>query len=234
MRNLWLLLVSGCVAIAGASAQAGPLKIVVYGGTGQIGQRIVEEALHRGHEVTVVVREPGAMARPRLKVVKGDVLDTAQLTQNLRGADVVVCAVSFRKPPDPAAYRRASEGLVSALRRLEPHAPRLIFVGGAGSLRTASGALVLEGIPPAYRGEVLGQKDALDYLRTVTDVPWTYFSPALRIAPGARTGKFRLGEDQLITDPQGNSAISLEDYAVAVLDEAEKPAHLHRRFTIGY
>ena len=89
-------------------------------------------------------------------------------------------------------------------------------------------------IPPAYRGEVLGQKDALDYYRTVTDVSWTYFSPAATIAPGVRTGKFRLGGDRLITDAKGESRISMEDYAVAVLDEAERPAHTRQRFTIGY
>jgi len=96
------------------------------------------------------------------------------------------------------------------------------------------GVLLVESIPAAYRGEVMGQKDALDYLRTIKDVPWTYFSPAGSIVPGTRTGKFRLGADRLVADADGKSSISMEDYAVAVLDEIQKPAHLRQRFTIGY
>ncbi|MBV8576577.1 MAG: NAD(P)H-binding protein [Acetobacteraceae bacterium] len=218
-----------------AAAAAPALKITVYGGTGNIGQRIVHEALERGDLVTIIAREPDAMERnPRLTFRKGDVLDPAQVAQAAAGQDVIVSAVSFRKPPDPEAYVRAAKSLVSALRGLGPKAPRLIVVGGAGSLIDQSGKPVVERIPVAFRGEVLGQKDALDYYRTVKDVSWTYFSPAFSITPGTRTGQFRLGGDRLIVDAQGNSRISMEDYAVAVLNEAEKPAHVHQRFTIGY
>ncbi len=228
----WL---AGTALLWVASAEAATLNIVVYGGTGNIGQRIVREALSRGDEVTIVARDPSTVtAQPHLHVERGDVLDADQVSHVVSGAAVVISAVSFRKPADPGAYRRAAQSLVTALRRQGAHPPRLIFVGGAGSLRDASGKLVLERIPVTYRGEVLGQKDALDYLRTVGDVPWTYFSPALSILPGSRTGRFRLGDDELITDAAGKSSISMEDYAVAVLDEAEQPAHLHRRFTIGY
>jgi putative NADH-flavin reductase len=219
------------------TAQAAPrLEIVVYGGTGHIGQRIVQEALNRGHEVVVVVRTPQASAgeKPHLRTVAGDVLDSSDVARRVAGADVVVCAVSFRKPPDYGAYRRAAESLTTALRSLGAKAPRLIVVGGAGSLEQSPGVLVADRVPPAFRGEVLGQKDALDYYRSVMDVSWTYFSPAGTIAPGKRTGEFRLGGDRLITDAKGESRISMEDYAVAVLDEAEKPAHTHQRFTIGY
>ena len=232
----WLL---GAVLLAGAAsaAPAGPsLKIVVYGGTGNIGRRIVHEALARGHTVKIIVRDPGTATEhdARLTAVQGDVLDARQVAQQIAGEDVVVCAVSFRKPPDFAAYRRAAESLVGAQRTLGARAPRLIVVGGAGSLEVAPGVLLVDRLPAAYRGEVTGQKEALDYYRTAADVPWTYFSPARTIEPGTRTGKFRLGGDQLITDAKGDSRISMEDYAVAVIDEAEKPAHLHGRFTIGY
>jgi uncharacterized protein len=229
-----------CIAVfaaIGSAYGANSLRIVVYGGTGHIGQRIVREALDRGHTVTVVVRQPSEMkARsPQLHLIKGNVLDSAEVARDIAGADVVVCAVSFRKPtPDFGGYRRAAESLVSAMRSLGARSPRLIVVGGAGSLRNANGVLVVDTMPKAYRGEVLGQKEALDYYRTITDVPWTYFSPAQVIAPGTRTGKFRLGGDQLVTNAAGQSRISMEDYAVAVIDEAEKPAHLHERFTIGY
>jgi len=221
----------------GSALAAAPLKITVYGGTGSIGQRIVHEALSRAHTVRVVVRDPTRVSEhaARLTIVQGDVLDGAQAAQLAAGQDVIVCAVSFRQPaPDYGAYRRAAQTLVGVLRGLGPHAPRLIVVGGAGSLEVSPGVLLLERMPAAYRGEVLGQKDALDYYRSVADVPWTYFSPARSISPGTRTGRFRLGGDQLIVDAKGDSRISMEDYAVAVLDEAEHPAHLHRRFTIGY
>lgn len=216
---------------------ATPLKVVVFGGTGNIGQRIVAEALARGAMVTVVVRDTAATTLapdPKLAVVKGDVLDANADEHLIKGATAVVCAVSFRKPPDPSAYPKAAAALVTALRAQGTAAPHLIFVGGAGSLEVKPGVLLVDSMPVAYRGEVLGQKDALDYLRTVKDAPWTYFSPAGSITRGTRTGKFRLGGDQLIVDAAGNSRISMEDYAVAVLDEIQKPAHLRQRFTIGY
>lgn len=223
--------------LATAAATAAPLNIVIFGGTGNIGQRIAREALARGATVTVVVRDTATAVLPtdpKLTVVKGDVLDPADDVRLLKGATAVVCAVSFRKPPDPSAYRRAAVALVGALRSAGSGAPHLVFVGGAGSLEVKPGVLLVDGMPAAHRGEVLGQKDALDYFRSVTDVPWTYFSPAAGIAPGPRTGRFRLGSDRLIADAKGDSRISMEDYAVAVLDEIQKPAHLQRRFTIGY
>jgi putative NADH-flavin reductase len=224
--------------VATAAAIPAPLKIVVFGGTGNIGQRIVREALSRGATVTVVVRDTAATALPsdpQLTLIKGDILNAADDARLLKGTTAVVCAVSFRKPqPDPPSYRKAAVALVTALRGAGGGAPELIFVGGAGSLEVKPGVLLVDSMPAAYRGEVMGQKDALDYFRTVTDVPWTYFSPAAGIAPGTRTGRFRLGADRLIVDAKGDSHISMEDYAVAVLDEIEKPAHLHQRFTIGY
>jgi uncharacterized protein len=218
-------------------AGATPLKIVVFGGTGNIGQRIVAEALARGAAVTVVVRDIAASTLapdPRLTLVKGEVLDAAADARLIRGATAVVCAVSFRSPPDPAAYPKAAVALVAALRAAGAAAPHLIFVGGAGSLEVKPGVLLVDGMPAAHRGEVLGQKDALDYLRTIKDAPWTYFSPAGSIFAGTRTGTFRLGADRLMTDAKGQSRISMEDYAVAVLDEIQRPAHLRQRFTIGY
>jgi uncharacterized protein len=222
---------------ATATVSASPLRIVVFGGTGNIGQRIVREALSRGATVTVVVRDTTGSALPpdpHLTLLKGDILSEADDARLLKGVTAVVCAVSFRKPPDPSAYRKAAVALTSALRSVGAGAPHLLFVGGAGSLEVRPGVLLVDSMPAAYRGEVMGQKEALDYLRTVTDVPWTYFSPAATIAPGTRTGAFRLGGDQLLVDAKGDSRISMEDYAVAVLDEIQKPAHLQQRFTIGY
>ncbi|NJO12319.1 MAG: NAD(P)-dependent oxidoreductase, partial [Gammaproteobacteria bacterium] len=123
---------------------------------------------------------------------------------------------------------------VEALRSLGDTAPRLIVVGGVGSLQDASGALVLERVPAARKPEHLGQKAALDFYRTVEDVRWTYVSPPAVIAPGERTGRYRTALDELVRDEQGNSRISMEDYAVALLDEVESPRHIGRRFTAAY
>ena len=232
-----LTLATCLLGMASMAADAAPATIVVFGGTGSIGQRIVKEALTRGATVTVVVRDTTASTLApdaRLTLVKGDVLDAAEDARLIKGASAVVCAVSFRKPPDPGAYRKAAIALIVALRGAGPTAPQLVFVGGAGSLEVKPGVLLVDGMPAAYRGEVLGQKDALDYLRTVKDAPWTYFSPAGSIFAGTRTGKFRLGGERLVVDASGESRISMEDYAVAVLDEIGKPAHLRQRFTIGY
>jgi putative NADH-flavin reductase len=226
------------VVANGAAFAAEPLEVVVFGGTGAIGQRIVREALDRGHHVTVVSRDPSRVKEKheRLTAQQGNVLDSAQVAKIAAGKDVVISAIGADRAnnPDYDIYRKAAQSLVSALRTLGAKAPRLIVVGGAGSLEIAPGVLLVTKIPEQYRREVLGQKDALDYYRTVKDVQWTYFSPAGSIAPGTRTGKFRLGGDQLVTDESGNSKISTEDYAVALIDEAEQPKHTGKRFTIAY
>jgi hypothetical protein len=223
------------VAVAGTAHAAAPIRIVVYGGTGNIGQRIVHEALERGHTVTVVVRDPSVMREqpPRLHVLRGDVLDATAVARTISGSGVVVSAVSFRKPTaDHATFTQAGQSLVTALRSLGPGAPYLIVVGGGGSLEQPPG--VHFEIPSAWKDEVAAQNASLAFYRTVNDVRWTYFSPPFMIAPGTRTGKFRLGSDQFIVDAGGESRISMEDYAVAVIDEAEKPAHVNKRFTVGY
>jgi putative NADH-flavin reductase len=229
---LWLVV---SMAGIGTVQAADPLRVVVYGGTGNIGQRIVHEALDRGDMVTVVVRDPSVMPErlPQLRVVKGDVLKANDVARIVSGADVVVSAVSFGKSgADFSGFTRAGKSLVSALRTFGSYAPYLIVVGGAGSLEQPPGVHIEP--PPEWKEEIKGQNDSLAYYRSINNVRWTYFSPAAMITRGTRTGKFRLGGDQMIADAQGNSQISMEDYAVAVLDEAEKPAHVHQRFTIGY
>ena len=118
--------------------------------------------------------------------------------------------------------------------RRNERAPRLTVVGGVGSLESSSGQILLYRVPLEHRPEHLGQKVALDYYRTVSDVQWTYLSPPGSIAPGKRTGVFRLGEDRALIDDKGQSHISMEDYAAALINEAENPQHTCRRFTIGY
>jgi putative NADH-flavin reductase len=221
-----------------AAAESESRSIAVIGGAGMIGQRIVREALDRGHAVLLIARDPARVTErhPRLQLAEGDVLDSAGLAPLLAGQDVLVSAVGTAraKAPDYTLYRRAAESLVTTLRKAGPEAPRLIVVGGVGSLQDASGEMVLERVPEDRRPEHLGQKAALDFYRSVKDVRWTYVSPPARIAPGERTGKYRTGGDEVVRDAQGESRISMEDYAVAVIDEVEQPAHIGRRFTVGY
>jgi uncharacterized protein len=170
--------------------------------------------------------------------VQGDVLDEASVIEVARDHDVVVSAIgaSPHSPdPDPTIYRRAAETLTAALRRLE-HAPRLIAVGGAGSLEVEPGHPLLDSpdFPAIYRDEARGQSAALDHYRSASDVAWTYISPAAVIEPGARTGRYRHGHDRLLLDENGDSRISIEDYAVAVIDEVEQGSALGRRITVAY
>jgi putative NADH-flavin reductase len=226
------------ISLGGSASAAEPLKIAVIGGNGMFGQRIVREALDRGHHVTSIVRDPSRVdtTHERLQLRQGDVLDRAQISHLIAGQDVVVSAVGSAraKTPDRSLYRKAAESLVSVLRGFGESAPRLIVVGGVGSLKHPSGQLMLERAPPEQKPEDLAQKAALDYYRTVRDVSWTYVSPPGAPLPGQRTGVFRLGDDTLIVNDNGESRISMEDYAVAIVNEAENPQHVGRRFTVGY
>lgn len=220
---------------------AKPLDIVVYGGSGNIGSRIVAEAAARGHNVTVVDLNPKPVSGPdaaRVKLVKGDALDPQDIAKNIAGQHAVVSSVVVRPAPFPDFALKVVESMVAGLRAQQGEAKtRLLVVGGASSLYNAEGKRLIDLTPPMFRGnlsELRSAVNALDWLYTVKDVSWTFFSPAMSISPGTRTGKFRIGEDQVVTDAEGRSAISMEDYAVAMVDEIENPRFVNRRFTVGY
>lgn len=231
----WML---GTFAASSAVLGAESLKITVIGGSGMIGQRVVREALNRGHSVNLVARDPSSVTETheRLTVAKGDVLDVESMKNLASGRDVLISAVGVGRDanPDSTFYLKVAEVLVAALRDLGDAAPRLIVVGGVGSLKDENGELILERVSADRKPEHLGQKAALDFYRTVEDVEWTYVSPPGRIAPGERTGRYRTGDDILLVDDEGESRISMEDYAVALVDESENPRHTGRRFTVGY
>lgn len=216
------------------------MKIVVFGATGNIGQRIVGEALSRGHRVTGVVRD-AAKARtpdPRVDLVQGDATDAAAVARIVKGADVVVSAIS----PRPNARGTPAPSLAAAARALlagvrEAGVRRLLVVGGAASLEVAPGVRLFDapGFPEAYKAEAREGIEALDVFRAEgAGVDWTYVSPAAEVGPGTRTGKYRTSADQLLADPQGHSRISFEDYALAMVDEIERPKHAGRRFGVAY
>lgn len=212
-------------------------KIAVFGATGTIGSTITREALDRGHEVTAVRRDAAKAADPRAEAAVGDVLDPNSVAAIAKGHDVLISAVGGGDGPGHVAtIKPAAESLVAALRTLGEDAPRLIVVGGAGSLRTPNGSEVREkaGLPEFLLQIMNAHADALDFYRGVSDVSWTNLSPAAAIEPGDRTGEYRTGLDDLIVDGNGASRISTEDYAVAVVDEIENPRHVGARFTVGY
>jgi uncharacterized protein len=203
------------------------MKIAVIGATGNAGSRIVDEALSRGHEVTAIARHPEKLtARPELHLAKADASDPAQLAKMLSGRDAVISAVRFAQS-DP-------HKLIEAVKRAG--VKRYLVVGGAGSLETVPGKALVDdpNFPVAYRQEALEGRDFLEALRRERDLDWTFLSPSALFAPGARTGKFRLGRDQLLTGADGKSSISMEDFAIALIDELEHPAHSRQRFTVGY
>jgi len=216
------------------------MKLVIFGATGNVGQRITKEALDRGHEVVAVVRDPARSEAPdpRIRLVQGDATDAASVASVVRGADAVVNAISPRpgKHGKPApSLTDAARALISALK--EAGVKRLAVVGGAGSLEVAPGIALVDtpGFPDAYKPEALEQRDALDVYRAEAGgLAWTYLSPAAMIQPGERTGRYRTTGDEFLTDAQGNSLISFEDYAVALVDELEKPQHMGRRFGVAY
>ncbi|MEU7044137.1 NAD(P)H-binding protein [Streptomyces varsoviensis] len=213
-------------------------KIALFGANGTIGSRVLREALDRGHQVTAVVRDPAKITETheRLTVATGDVLDPASVAAVAAGQDVVISAVGGGDGPGHlATIEPAAKALVAGARTLGDAAPRLITVGGAGSLRTPDGKQVwdAEGLPEFLLQIMHAHGDALDFYRTVSDVRWTNVSPAATIEPGERTGTYRTALDDLVVDESGNSRISAEDYAVALIDEVEKPQHTGERFTVA-
>jgi putative NADH-flavin reductase len=216
------------------------MKLVVFGATGNVGQRVAAEALRRGHEVTGVVRDPESVQSPdpRVRLVKGDATNADSVAEVVRGADAVVSAISPRPnarglpaPSLSANARALTKGLLAA------DVKRVLYVGGASSLEVAPGKALADmpDFPEMYRAEAREGREALDVFRNeAKGLDWSYLSPAAEIAPGKRTGKYRTTDDKLLVDDKGKSFITFEDYAVAVLDELERPQHVAKRFGVAY
>lgn len=212
------------------------MHIALIGASGFIGSALLNEALQRGHQVTALVSNPARLApRERLAVERVDVNDSAALAALLRGKDAAISAFSGHAQADVRGYYVAGmRSIVAAAKQAA--LPRLLVVGGAASLEVAPGKILLDSpdFPAQWHGTAAGARDALNLLRDEPALDWTMLSPSAHIEPVARTGRFRLGGDQLLVDAEGRSHISLADYAVAMIDELEKPAHSRRRFTVGY
>jgi uncharacterized protein len=203
------------------------MTIAHIGATGKVGGKILEELLRRGHTVTAISRHPEKVpTSASVTAAWGDVDDPDKLAAVLKGHEAVISSAPF--------LAGSSAKLLDAIR--QSGVKRYIAVGGAGSLEVAPGKLLKDSgkIPPEWLPAINEGAELLRLLRSDGRLDWTFFSPAALIGPGERTGKFRLGGDQLITATDGTSAISYDDYAIALVDELEKPQHVRQRFTIGY
>lgn len=203
------------------------MKVALVGATGNIGTRILDELVSRGHSVTAIARKAGAIEpRPRVAAKAGDAFDEAALAELVAGHDAVVSSLPFV----PGLAR----AMIDAVKR--SGVKRYVMVGGAGSLEVAPGKMLKDTLqlPDAVRAIIEEGYKGLQILRTEHGLEWTYLSPAAEIGPGERTGKFRLGGDELVADANGKSRISYPDYAIALVDELERPQHIRKRFTVAY
>jgi uncharacterized protein len=203
------------------------MKIAVTGASGRAGSAITAELARRGHSVTAIARNPDRIARlANVTAVAGDANDRAALAKLWAGHDAAVSSIHFTASD--------VETLIGAAR--DSAVPRYLVVGGAGSLEVAPGVRLVTtpNFPVQYKAEAEKGAAFLDRLQREKELNWTFLSPSALFEPGSRTGKFRLGDDQLLVDSAGKSWISFEDFAVAMADEIERPAHARKRFTVGY
>jgi putative NADH-flavin reductase len=210
------------------------VKVALYGATGKSGSRILKELVSRGHQVIAIVRNPSKLPHPGpgVRIMQDDLSDPMKITAAVDGAEAVISAYA---PPqdDVDAIVGVTQRQVAALNHGSK--VRLIVVGGAGGLNVAPGVTLIDSgyLPEPVLPIAKAHSKVLNVLRAST-IDWTYLAPAAYFEPGTRTGKFRLGTDELIANEQQESRISMEDYAVALVDELEKPQHRRQRFSIGY
>ena len=203
------------------------MRVALIGASGNVGSRILNELINRGHEVTGIVRRTEKLPHSdRLFPMQGDINDVSGLAQLIAGHDAVISAVKF--------HSMNAQSLIRAVKNAG--VKRLLVVGGAGSLEVAPDVQLVDtpNFPEAYKPEALAGRDFLDTLRGEREVDWTFLSPSVLFVPGQRTGKFRLGTDRLLVGGNGESRISFEDYAIPLIDELEMPRHSRQRFTVGY
>ncbi|MFJ4155921.1 NAD(P)-dependent oxidoreductase [Pseudomonas sp. NPDC089752] len=202
-------------------------KIAIIGATGRAGSQLLEEALRRGHSVLAIARDPSFLqGRAGVTVQALDVKDSAALQKAVDGVDAVLSAAHFSTIEPHAIIEPVKRAGVK----------RLLVVGGAGSLLLPSGHRVIDSpdFPEAYKAEASAGVRFLDVLRQEQNLDWTFLSPSAEFVEGERTGHYTLGKDHLLIGADGKSWITFADFAIAMLDELEKPAHSKQRFTAGY
>lgn len=214
------------------------MKIAIIGATGFIGSKLLSEAVSRGHSVTGISRHPESIApQPQIRALKIEVTDVPTLTEALRGHEAVLHSASppreMEMEPKIATQLAITEAILAATKAAG--VKRLLVVGGAGTLKI-DGVRHIDrpDFPRQFIGGATAGAKNKERIFQEKDLDWTILSPSTMIVPGERTGTFRLGLDDLLRMPDGSSRISVEDYAVAMIDELEKPKHSHQRFTVGY
>jgi len=213
------------------------MKILLIGATGNIGQRILKEALNKGHKVTAIARNPDPLKveHPNLEILKADLLNETTLPALLKEPDLIISAMSAATGIEQ--FEKANQNLITALEQ-QP-GKRIIFVGGAGNSEVAPGVRamnspLMDQVPEDWKPDIYSHGRVLDAIKN-SNLNWTYFSPAMFVAPGERTGKYRIADtNMMIFDANGESKISYEDYAAALVDEIENKQFLKQQFSIGY
>ncbi len=203
------------------------MRIALIGATGNVGSKILTEALSRGHQVTGIARHLEKLnSRPGLALKPADLGDEQGLAESVRGHDAIIVSVRHQHNDVLHAFAAAKKAGVK----------RVLIVGGAASLEISPGMRLVDtpNFPPEIKVEALPAAEALKRIREERELEWTFLSPSIMLVPGQRTGKFRIGADQVLKDEKGDSRISQEDLAVAIVDELEKPRHIRKRFTVGY
>ncbi len=219
------------------------MKVALIGASGLVGSKILAEALERGHHVTAIVRNPEKIQpHKNLTIAKVDVHDVDALAKVLAGQDAVISSFSPARSatPDPEAYEKFVRGhraIIAAAKKAG--VKRFLGVGGAGSLKTPANIELIDSpeFPAAYEAfkpGIRGTRELYYLLKAEPSLDWVFLAPSVQIVEGERTGKFRLGKDHVLYDAAGVSKISLQDYAVAMIDELERPKHHNERFTVGY
>jgi putative NADH-flavin reductase len=214
------------------------MRIALIGATGYVGSQLLNEALNRGHEVTAIVRRTERLpVHPNLTPRQADVLDTGGLAGLLAGHEAVIASYNPDRTQPGDVYERMVAGAESIIEATKKSGvKRLLVVGGAGSLEVAPGQQVIDqpGFPEEWKAGAGGTRQFLYLLKEAPDLEWTFLSPAAMLEPGERTGTFRLGGDQLLVDAEGQCRVSVQDYAVAMIDELEEPKHIRKRFCVAY
>jgi putative NADH-flavin reductase len=213
------------------------MKIALIGATGFVGSAILKEALDRGHEVTAIARHPERLQpHAKLHSQKGDVYNADDVARLVASHDAVISAFNpgWGNPDMYNLQVKGTQAIISGGKKAG--IKRLLFVGGAGSLEVKPGVQSVDTpeFPKEWRQGALATREAMNLLRKEPSLDWSFLSPSADLSSGQRTGTFRLGKDQLLVDANGQSRISTQDYAIAMVDKAERPAHVRQRFTVGY
>jgi putative NADH-flavin reductase len=212
------------------------MKIALIGGTGFVGSAVQAELLRRGHAVTALSRHPDTLPlQPGLRPVAADALDAHQVAQAVEGHDALVSAYNpgWALPDLHSVFLQGTRAILAGVRRAGLR--RVLMVGGAGSLFIAPGLQLVDtpDFPAEWKQGALAAREALALIRQEDSLDWSFVSPPVLLAPGERTGRYRLGQDEVLRDGESPAGISVADLAVAIVDEIESPRHIRQRFTVA-